>query len=99
MLLVLIGALTLFLELVFIRWMPANMFALAYFSNTVLLAAFLGLGLGFLVAEKKRDFFAWFAPVLALVAVLSFAFRFIFVSADPVRSDLLWNLYYVDNSM
>ena len=38
--------LALFLEVMFIRWVPSYERILAYFTNFVLIAAFLGLGLG-----------------------------------------------------
>ena len=42
--------LVLFLEIALIRWMPAYVRLLAYFSNFILLATFLGIGLGCLLA-------------------------------------------------
>ena len=42
--------LVLFLEIALIRWMPAYVRLLAYFSNFILLATFLGGGLGCLLA-------------------------------------------------
>ena len=43
--------LVLFLEVVLIRWMPAYVRLLAYFSNFILLASFLGIGIGCLLAS------------------------------------------------
>src|SRR5262245_51774157 len=42
--------LVLFLETALIRWMPAYVRLLAYFSNFILLASFLGIGIGCLLA-------------------------------------------------
>ena len=42
--------LVLFLETALIRWMPAYVRLLAYFSNFILLASFLGIGVGCLLA-------------------------------------------------
>ncbi|MBI5865318.1 MAG: hypothetical protein HZB38_12575 [Planctomycetes bacterium] len=42
--------LILFLELALIRWIPANVRVVSYFSNLVLLACFLGMGVGCLLA-------------------------------------------------
>src|SRR5215831_18053141 len=63
--------LVLFLEIALIRWMPAYVRLLAYFSNFILLASFLGAGLGCLLASRKRTLFAWFplAQLLVVVAV------------------------------
>ena len=41
--------LVLFLEIALIRWMPAYIRLLSYFSNFILLASFLGIGLGCLL--------------------------------------------------
>ncbi len=63
--------LVLFLEIALIRWLPAYIRLLAYFSNFILLATFLGGGLGCLMAARRRDLMAWFpAAILLLVAVV-----------------------------
>ena len=46
--------LVLFLEVALIRWMPAYIRLLAYFSNFILLASFLGIGVGCLLAPSRR---------------------------------------------
>jgi hypothetical protein len=46
--------LVLFLEIALIRWMPAYIRLLAYFSNFILLASFLGIGLGCLLAPSRK---------------------------------------------
>ncbi|MEZ5318801.1 MAG: methyltransferase domain-containing protein [Vicinamibacterales bacterium] len=55
--------LVLFLEVALIRWLPAYVRLLAYFSNVILLGAFLGIGLGCLLAASRRRLFAWFPLV------------------------------------
>jgi len=53
--------------------MPAYIRLLAYFSNFILLAAFLGIGVGCLLASVRARLFNWFPLVLfALVAVVYF---------------------------
>ena len=66
--LVLLSFLMLFLELMLIRWGAANVLYLAYFTNFVLLASFLGIGVGFLRARSPRDHFGQ-APVAVAVAL------------------------------
>jgi SAM-dependent methyltransferase len=61
--------LVLFVELALIRWTGANVIFLSYFSNFVLLASFLGIGIGFLRARSKVDLFPW-APVALSLLVL-----------------------------
>ena len=46
------GMATLFLELTFIRYIPGQVRVLGYFTNFVLLGAFLGFGLGILINRK-----------------------------------------------
>ncbi|HEY7288258.1 MAG TPA: methyltransferase domain-containing protein [Vicinamibacterales bacterium] len=60
--------LLLFLEIALIRWMPAYIRLLAYFSNFILLATFLGGGIGCLLARRRRNLFVWF-PLTQLVVV------------------------------
>src|SRR5271155_3863107 len=64
--LLLISLLLLFLELACIRWFPAHVLFLTFFTNTVLLACFLGMSIGCLVARRPRDFIVWTGPLLLL---------------------------------
>jgi protein-L-isoaspartate O-methyltransferase len=68
--LVLLSSLMLFVELGLIRWSGSYVVYLAFFTNFVLLASFLGVGVGFLRARASRDLFGW-APV-CLAATLVF---------------------------
>ncbi len=61
--------LVLFLEIALIRWMPAQIRLLAFFSNFILLASFLGIGLGCLLAGSRRRLFPWFPAVLGAIVV------------------------------
>jgi SAM-dependent methyltransferase len=67
--------LVLFLEIALIRWLPAYIRLLAYFSNFILLASFLGIGVGCLVASRRTRLFAWFPLVLAGVVGAAYVFR------------------------
>jgi hypothetical protein len=66
--------LMLFVELALIRWTAANNVHLANITNFVLLASFLGIGVGFLRAGSSRSLFA-LAPV-ALAVLVAFALAF-----------------------
>jgi Spermine/spermidine synthase domain len=72
--LVALSFLLLFTELALIRWTAANIVWLVYVTNFVLLASFLGIGIGFLRARSKRDLLP-FAPV-ALLALVGFVLAF-----------------------
>ena len=67
--------LVLFLEIALIRWMPAYIRLLSYFSNFILLASFLGIGLGCLLAPVRVRLFSWFPLVQALVIGAVYYFR------------------------
>lgn len=75
--LVVLSATMLFLELALIRWTGANDVQLVNLANFVLLATFLGIGVGFLLARWGRDLLG-LVPVALAVLVL-------FVLAFPVK--------------
>lgn len=64
----LISVLILFLELACIRWFPAHVLFLTFFTNTVLLACFLGMSLGCLACGQSRSYLRW-TPWLLLLAL------------------------------
>jgi hypothetical protein len=59
----------LFFELLSIRWIPSYVRFLSYFNNFVLMASFLGIGLGMLTARRPRFWFPPF-PLMVLLLVL-----------------------------
>ena len=67
--------LVLFLEVALIRWMPAYIRLLAYFSNFILLASFLGIGVGCLLASSRTRLFRWFPALQAAVILAVYYFR------------------------
>ena len=67
--------LVLFLEVALIRWMPANIRLLSYFSNFILLASFLGIGVGCLLAPARARLFDWFPRLVTLVVAAVYFFR------------------------
>src|SRR5438876_5293080 len=62
----LISLIILFLELACIRWFPAHVLFLTFFTNVVLLASFLGMSVGCLAARRPRNYLAWTPALLAL---------------------------------
>src|SRR5438552_4103939 len=85
--LVALSFLMLFLELALIRWIGSNILYLSYFSNFILLASFLGIGLGFLRANAGRDLFR-FAPI-ALAVLVGFV-RLFPVEIDRSGTELIF---------
>ncbi|MFA5156552.1 MAG: hypothetical protein WC532_04095 [Candidatus Omnitrophota bacterium] len=91
--LVLVAAsfLALFLELSLIRWLPAHVFSLAFFSNIVLIAAFLGLGLGFMAANLRQELFDYFIFILACFVCLALALRDLRIEIPFNNQTWLWS--------
>jgi Spermine/spermidine synthase domain len=65
--LLLLSFLMLLVELGLIRWAGSYVVYLSFFTNFVLLASFLGVGVGFLRAKARGDLFRWFGVPLALL--------------------------------
>ena len=61
--LVLISVLSLFLELLMIRWVSSEIRIFAYFKNFVLIACFLGFGLGCYLSRKRINLFSMLVPL------------------------------------
>jgi hypothetical protein len=85
--LLLLSFLMLFVELALIRWTGSNILYLSYFSNFILLASFLGIGLGFLRADARRDLFP-LAPI-GLAALIAFV-RLFPVEIDRSGTELIF---------
>ena len=69
--LLLIGAFTLFLELLLIRWLATEVRVFAYFKNLTLIACFFGIGWGCLGTRQPRGELArGLSALLALVALV-----------------------------
>lgn len=82
-------ALMFFVELTLIRWVSANIAFLAFFSNFVLLASFLGIGTAFLRTPRAQPLFH-LSP-LALAALIIFCYHFQYqyqINLNPVTDDL-----------
>jgi len=71
----------LFTELALIRWITANNVFVTEATNFVLLASFLGIGIGFLNAKSGRDYLRW-TPV-ALLALVAFVLAFPVILHSP----------------
>ena len=77
------AAASLYLELALIRFTAGEVVYLGYFSNFILISAFVGLGLGFLSVDKKVDLDKYI-PILIL-------FLFALVLASKFDVDILRN--------
>jgi Spermine/spermidine synthase domain len=91
--LALVSFLSVYLELIVIRWLASEVRIFAYFKNFPLLAAFLGFGVGCLIAKRRKGYFKY-APYLLLIlsAVICFAYRFGYTHitfVDPYETYLI----------
>src|SRR3990170_1286984 len=74
----------LFVELLLIRWIPANVIYVGYFRNFLLMASFLGIGVGILWGrDPKRLPISPFGPLLLGLVVLVTQFRVTIQLKDP----------------
>lgn len=71
-------------ELVMIRWLPSHIPLVAFFTNMALLASFLGLGVGCLLARKKDRVQNLFLPLL--LSLQFFVFLHIVSVAFPTTT-------------
>jgi spermidine synthase len=76
--LALISLVSLFLELLLIRWVASEIRIFAYFKSLVLIACFLGFGLGCYLTRRKIRLAYTLAPLLGLVWIIELPW-------DPVR--------------
>jgi spermidine synthase len=67
----LVSILVLFLELACIRWFPAHVLFLTFFTNVMLLASFLGISVGCLAANRQRHYLTATPFFLALGLALA----------------------------
>ncbi|MDM8557157.1 hypothetical protein QUF75_20750 [Desulfococcaceae bacterium HSG7] len=91
--LVLLSFTALFFELSLIRWLPAHVFSVAFFSNVVLIGSFLGLGIGFLLVGYKRDIFKLFPAVFILTIISVVFFSNVNVAIPKNAQTWLWSFY------
>ena len=84
--------LILFFELALIRFIPSNVRIIAYFISLVLVAAFLGMGVGMLRVKWKRNLTQFFPPLLLLLTGACVYFSNIMVAA-PRTGEAIYAIY------
>jgi SAM-dependent methyltransferase len=67
----LVSFLILFLELACIRYLGSTVVFLTFFTNIILIACFLGMSVGCLIASRKRDFMQTVIPLLFVTVGLA----------------------------
>src|SRR6266704_1772416 len=73
--LILVSFLGLFLELLLIRWISSEIGIFAYFKNFVLIACFLGFGLGCYLCQRKINLLATLAPLVTLAGLVKLPWK------------------------
>jgi len=87
-----ISFVVLFQELLLIRWLGLQIRALAYFPNLILIASFLGLGIGCIAPSHRVIRHLWGPSLLGLVGVAALLSRTVITQESA--SEHLWLLYY-----
>ena len=85
---VLVSFVVLFQELALIRWVPSQVRVVAYFPNVVLMSAFLGLGVGCLLARRDLPSWSWPLSMILLAGTTIGLSRVAFTQEST--SEHLW---------
>jgi hypothetical protein len=91
----LVSFLGLFFEMLAIRWLSEEFRLFAYFKNLPLLAAFMGLGIGFALVRRRENLFPASVPLITcLCAVTLFGSRTqIFnLIRYPTQEEFIWSV-------
>ena len=84
----------LFIELAFIRFIPAHVQVVGYYTNLVLIASFLGLGLGFLVSHSNFRLERFLLPLLLVTVIVVRLFANVVVLNPGDTDEPLWLFFY-----
>jgi hypothetical protein len=85
--------LILFFELALIRFIPSNVRITAYFINLVLVAAFLGMGIGMISVKREKNLTKFFPPALLLLTGACVYFSNVLVAA-PQAEEAMYAIYF-----
>lgn len=81
-----------FVEMMLIRWVSSNIYQIFFFANFILIASFLGIGIGFLCVNKTKPYFK-FSPILLSLLVLA---CYLYSTEYALKLNAVGNLdYYV----
>ncbi|HPB67962.1 MAG: hypothetical protein KBB26_00225 [Candidatus Omnitrophica bacterium] len=89
----LISFISLFFEILLIRWIPSSIQIIAYFTNIVLISAFLGMGIGCMLSEHKYDLMNFFPLSMLAYVGLAFLFHNVEVNAAFLQTEHLLGFY------
>ncbi len=94
----LISFLSLFAEMAFLRYIPSNIYLLSYYKNAILIAVFLGLGIGFMLSKAKRNLIEWLpVATLAILCVVIYFNDYLRIDIDYSRMDAsIWGEFWAN---
>lgn len=72
--LVLASFLMSFVEMMLIRWVSSNIYQIFFFTNFILIASFLGIGIGFLRSHPNKSYFQYSPFLLACIVLFSYLY-------------------------
>lgn len=84
----LVSFLILFMELACIRWFGSMVVFLTFFTNIVLLAAFLGISVGLLLASNRRNLIDTVIPLLLVGMTLACVVLYVFTKYSDIMIDV-----------
>ena len=84
----LVSFLILFMELACIRWFGSMVVYLTFFTNIVLLAAFLGISVGCLATSSRRNLIETVMPTLLIGMTLACVVLYVFTTFSDVMIDV-----------
>ncbi len=94
----LISFLTLFGEMAFLRYLPSNIYLLSYYKNAILIAIFLGLGIGFMASKSKRNLIE-LLPIATLLLVCAVIYFNDYLRIDldySVKDESIWPEFWAN---
>lgn len=92
--------LMLFVELTLIRWAGANIYYLFAFANFVLIASFLGIGIGFIRSKSTRSYFNFSPLLLALFIYLCYKYSYEYHAVvNPETDNLNYGVSYFKENL
>jgi hypothetical protein len=100
----LVSVLGLFLEMVLIRWIGTEVRIFAYLQNTILVACFVGLGLGFFSSRQRIDLHRVLIPLAILLVLMAIptvrtALGKISEALSVLDDFVIWSAYRTGNPL
>ena len=86
----------LFIELAFIRYFPAHVRVIGYYKNIILIASFLGLGIGFLHSHRYFRMERFLLPLILVTVCIVHLFSNVAVFNPSNTDEPLWLYHYKD---